>query len=1009
MAHDPITESRRLARFPEEPNEQNTLTLAEWQQTLLSPTAPGFLIHGGPGSGKSHLLRDIFEHLNPLQDTMVVDAINMGAFQSQSHANFILQEIVDRIIRSAEKETEQISRPGQPLRHLTLDQLFDLFSQTVSALATVGIRRLILLLDNFEHLRSWTASELGHHLRRMYDTHKEAFTFVLTAATDLSELYTEDHIYSPLNGITDSYVLLDLDDEISRTFIHGLTQRYGADLTPAEISEIVREANGYPALLAGLVQRVAQGRRQGRPFTIAQAVEKLCQEYYAQEPLRTVTRDFENVTHYNRGVNPATILDILIRENTSPPIESLPARMLLAMGVFRWRRGRLTWRNRIMRRFWQEKHGQALLARWLQRPFPFENAQLSAQGTVYVSLLYDLGDLLEQSEHFNLQRGSTTWITDLKALANAFPFPGPFRRWDNQDHYSNLGHDLNLFRTDIIRHAFTPIYEANVNDLNLHFDGRIRDLKLESHQANAIRTILHTEMHRWNRVRLQIGRDGVVVIHLIREIDEPRPLMGVMDDLLGLERELSDQTGYEELSVQWELALAILDRFVQQIQPQRFNNLLRVRWDGPQVKRDQPLYANRDRYIIYQFRKLCNCHPGPNLRSSSERRIVRVNDIEPIYEPKEQTTTEAWNEAYNYGRELTSLLEGVMIAPQNTATSDGDIGLFPTIKLRDVRQFLKRDHATWENELFSISLDNALILYTTTDRVGELDPEENEGQLLSSNKVFCRGCAEYQRQQITQLYFPQRMVPYEDYWQCIIMGLHYLLELRWMTQWAARRTTRALRKMADLMGTEHDNWEEIQTLMQKERANARILSHLREATIPLSIASADYAVHKYETFIKQSGLREIIANGEKDIEAINAFLRHAEAQHQQKMFQAEQEQREQERQDAQTRREAINRAELQMQERLRKRAQAINQMFTLGGGSLAVLALVVTLPSLWIDFEDSVIGRYFFPATAGQTHPLLLPFLMALTVFIIAMVGIGIWWLWQQMGTSDEAQSDESP
>ncbi|MCP4675065.1 MAG: hypothetical protein GY854_06090, partial [Deltaproteobacteria bacterium] len=439
--------------------------------------------------------------------------------------------------------------------------------------------------------------------------------------------------------------------------------------------------------------------------------------------------------------------------------------------------------------------------------------------------------------NFDTCRGNQQWINNLRKLRKDFP-PGAFALWSEQENLTNVGHDLNLFRQQIVEQSFMPIYEAGVKDVNLDLDGLLSRFgdRLNPNVYPVAKETLEEEWRRWDSVRLQLTRDGAVHVTLVRELTTPYPLMKLLDELLGLERELN---GGEllELSVQWELALAATQAFLRQVAGERFPEipaLLGLKWEGfSQIKETGSIYPLRDRYVTYLLRKICNCH-SDKARSNDERRQISIVDLEPLQNVA-TLGDDAQREAYSYGCEIASLLEGVMIRSSAVPA----IGRFPALKLREIQQLLADDLSSWRNELFVASLDSAILLYQATNKV-PVPGSDSAGLPVTHADEVCRGCGDGELRTVRELHFPQRLVPYEDYWKCLALGLQYIIELRWGAQWIARSTTKDLGDLADLMeGTIEDRPpKKVKQLVQNLALTTRLLSHLRDASIPLSIAGA---------------------------------------------------------------------------------------------------------------------------------------------------------------------------
>ncbi|MCP5190675.1 MAG: hypothetical protein H6988_09835 [Pseudomonadales bacterium] len=967
------------------------MTMNEWLRQLLAAGGSGFLVHGGPGSGKTTILRYLAVEINASEgDGWTIGPFDMGQYAGEDHLNIVLNDLAAKILDAARQHPRRPDVPSLPDNAAAI--LPSRVAQTVSdglrQTAAAGEKRVILLLDNYDLVHPLVAVRLASYLRTWYEEHKDYFTFILTSESDLEELRTTESVYSPLRNVVESYLLLD--------FTRPQVQQFAQQLLPAldedEQLALWDVTLGYPALVKRLLETL-QELRESRPgTTITEAVATCLNRHARTEPLRTATRRIEALANLNaRDFNPAQELDNM-RRGIAPQLEeNRAARLLLAMGIFGWRGRHLTWRNPFVQNFFEASEaGRRMLQNWLHRPVSFRDSELSAQGTVLVSLFLDLAPWLENPgrDQFDNQRGTEKWTTQLRHL----PLPdGAFTPWKKQAELVNIGHDLNLFREQAHR-SFMPIYEApaDAENLGINWDQQLQRLGLgKDLQAKAKETLIQ-EWRHWDKVRLQFTRDGAVHLTLVRQIDSPLPLMQILDELLGLERELNSRgrDNHVDLSVQWELALAVLDAFFHQLGGEQYPDIpsLGLRWQKPDTApssagTSQGLYPQRDRYAIFMLRKLCNCRKGGLRLQLEERQLITVeDDLEPLFRddaPIGQLT----EYAYRYGRELTCLLEGVMIrepAPpgreqnrDNEETIVSETGRFPNLKPREIRNIFRGDLASWQNELFLASLDNAIVIYqaieklkpagtNNSDNQSQEDTGKNnqDGQRQESADSVCLVCRDWEQAVIQDLYFPQRTVPYEDYWQCVALGLQYVIELRWATQWVARRTTTDLVALASLMEkqVEERSSQAIDRLSQNLALTTRLLSHLRDASIPMFIASTDYAARKYEHMITASSLRETIVNAEKNIEALNTFLNHHAEQRMQLHAQEAQEQAHQETVALQ----AMNQTAQENAERQNKRLNMLGVGIAILSIFLAVDAILVTVPSMWIDFGGEAFSLFKF-------------------------------------------------
>lgn len=930
---DSIASSRRLSPFPGPSTKENILTFDNWVKILRKPNAQGYLIYGGPGSGKSRLLLAAAEELRADTGALVVGPIGMKRHRTEQHADYVLADIGVELLKVGRERVPQIPEPKK-FRDLLVGELMERISNGINLLAENGVKRLILMLDDFDDTHQWAALGFAYHLRRLHEEHKRYLDFVITAHTDFAELYTA--MYSPWRNVVADLLLMDLNREETKRYANGRARsRFQLALTDADLTEIADETNGYPALINSVVELLGEARAKNESYTVADAVQAIvATNYFDREPFHVAIRDIERLLDSEKHPNSAEILQALAAntKNSAPPLDSRSTRTMLAMGMLGWHgKEHLIWRNPIVQKFWETGAGRKMLGGWSgRRPFLIKST-LRAQGTVLVSLLLDLGGLVESPDEFDKLRGSKKWMDKLESLATNFSNGenDAFRLWGDHHTLVNLGHDLNLFNKQIIEQSFTPIYEADMGELDLDFGSRLE--KLDKYlppagQAQA-KEALKQEQSHWDRVRVQLTRDGIAAVTLIRDITDAKPLMHILTDLLGLEREFAEEGQDQvDLSVQWELALAITRRFMRQSEPYLEKGL---HWRERDVANKFSLYPDRDRYVIYRFRKLCDCHVEDR-ETKNIRRIITVGDLNPLRDRGTKPEDLAQINAYRYGIEIATLMEGVMVAKRKNGATEGDTTRFPPIKVEQVKRLLDEDISSWDNELFAISLDNALMLYKVNEKFSA--PRKGGAAKIDDH---CNVCDDYESQEFELIQFPQRDVPYEDYWRCLSLGLQYALELRWAARWVAKRTTRDLTEMSNQLSLKLDNRDpdEMKQLEDRLVLNSRLLSHLREATIPLYIASADYAVNKYEKFIEVSKIRETLQNGEKDIEAINNFLQHDKDQ----------------RED--------------------KRSQKRDSVFATAGIALALMAAFVALPSMWTDTTDVMVKVLGYAIPIGTEQP----------------------------------------
>ena len=525
--------------------------------------------------------------------------------------------------------------------------------------------------------------------------------------------------------------------------------------------------------------------------------------------------------------------------------------------------------------------------------------RLEATGTIHVSLVLNFRHFVDrkQKKDFDRLRGSPDYQQTLDALAeHVIEIIDKRKRDQIQEHYpfflqetqeqelQDIAVDINIFRHQTAKVAFTPVYWLNEREGNEFKASSTLEDRLPTRRHSTLKDFenkLREEWGKWERKGIQLTRDGIVHIRLEQVIKEPAPLLNVLEMVVGLQedpakdkqaihdfldadnldvaRDHFDRLQFREQldrSIQWEIAMSLIELFIEKSFEKKgdtfsFPNLdsnvgfseLRLYKGGTRAqgkyehtnsnnrKIEDPIYPLHDRYVTYVFKEL-----------RDGDRVVTWADLNP--EPKIQNI--------EYGTEITCLLEGVMIKEEG----ENKVKRFPELKEREIYQGLKVELSSWEAELCLLSQDNAVIYYY-------FNP-----QIHFSNRPNVR---------------------YDDYWGCIMRGLEYILGLRLLALMVANNSTEDLDLLADLMSkpdTKHNRArresKKIEELRQRVATNTRLIGHLRDATSPLFIASANYATRKFNRFIKISGLKHTIGNAENDIRAINDFLRHHDTSTEQK-------------------------------------------------------------------------------------------------------------------------------
>ncbi len=552
----------------------------------------------------------------------------------------------------------------------------------------------------------------------------------------------------------------------------------------------------------------------------------------------------------------------------------------------------------------------------------------------------------------------------------------------DQQRLVNIGSDLNIFHGNTIYKSFMPIYEAPTSAFEGRLDFACEKLlarlegSMDAKARQNARELIKEEWRRWQNVRVQLTRDGAVHITLVREINDPLPLMQIMHELLGLERELEGRQ-IMEVSVQWELALiAVMAFFEQIVGPNADIPALDVVWRGVNPPETAVgIYPLRDRYVTYLLQKVCNCR-FEGLRPLRERRIINMDNLDDLQHSNQ--IDETLQTPFNYARELSTLLEGVMIGRVDANDHGERSGYFPPLTLREIQHFLNGDLSSWRNEYAGTTLDNALLIFQTQQKLLEdgsfaRQQQNNDRPAAQHSHAgestaddWCQVCQQWEHRNIEDIYFPQRKVAYADYWQCLVLGLAYVVELRWSAQWIAWRTTDRLDRLAYYREDYGGNLppDELEDLVHTVSLTTRLLAHLRDAAIPMFMTGADYAARKYQRLIEVSGLLQAIQNSEENITALNTYLNYVE------------------------------------QQAAMERTESLSNIINWAGILLAMIAFVVAIPSMWVDFggegnHTSIVDGLRQGGIFEQRPGLLITLFVLTLLIIIAAIGLLIL-LWQE-------------
>lgn len=897
-------ESLRPLQFPEDAALYITRYLRPLNEPLaalrldmdfmrdLARKTEWYALLSAEGTGKTTLLNAI--HARVREELAIIQPFPLGVFRGgpQSEGFSALLRTVERhVVHQLQAMYGLDASQWSPL-----DLAYVELVPRLKALARTVSRRLVLLFDDFQKLDDDLAQAFSAQLKLLHNQATDNVTVIIAGDDDIRAV-RQDH--SPLSGIMTAMTLLDWsEDTVQQAFLRV------AGLTPGRPEDgryLAEQTGGYPALCWAIAQQL---RALGQPFTAqatAEAIEALLSDNHQLHWLRSAWRYLE------RGhQSPAAIYALRRLQDDLGGLrwDSPGADILFLKGVVGLSGELAVWRNPVTRRFFQQ---QVKLDP--HSPPPPIGRKLRATGTIHVTLALNFRHFVAREDKlaFDQQRGSPEYEAalddlDLKVLASPVGEGAPrFKAFEHWQALRNIAADLNIVRYESARSVFAHIYEMAETvpfEPSSTLQERLPDPQPGQTPAEiSSRYVdrLHDEWPLWQRKSLQLTRDGLVLVRLERDVHE-EDLISVSQKVVGLEsdpvngapalsasepargaedaapsdaeRRRQRRKFNEELdrSIQWEMAMAVVEMFIGDFFTAHSDGVYRwpseervsamnfrkggERQPAVRTMESAPAYPLHDRYVLFVFKKLCDCEHSEGA-SEFKNNIV------------------TWDTIKNYGFELHSLLEGALVG------ENAKQWRLPPVKPREVDTWLASDLSSWNSELCLLSREHGVIYYD------QWQPDaEAEAGLPTGSK--CSVCALRGSARIRVIQFSNRPnVLYPDYWQCILFGLQYILNLRLVARLVASSTTHDLAAVADLNEKgAHDPRkiaQEVAELRQRAVTNTRLVAHLRDVTTPLFIARADYATRKFDRFIQLGGIELTLNNAESDLAEINTFLQHHDA------------------------------------------------------------------------------------------------------------------------------------
>ncbi len=860
------------------------------------------------GTGKTTLLHDLIFQLESErnQPVLALPRIDLGIYRGEADVDRVLgglsQEIADGL-----KERQQPSPPSLGLAHGRAEFVPWLETAVRDLFRGGRAARVLLSLDNFERLEPEVQRALPEQLKKLHEDHRERVTCLIATDMDLQKTGRD---LSPLHGILDLYTLLDYSRAGEWEQLEEIADNHDLHLTAEAWAAVRMATGGCPFWVSAILGRLPAASRRAERADVEQAMGGL--EETRPEP-RPVEQFLQVMETWAESRLPERValgaLSGLLKGPVPLNGNEAAFEALALKGIVRADgNGNIAFRNTLIEHFVRKHRSEVeenanpeLRLGHLQR----------ARGKIHVTLVLNLSRFIRADDKslFDELRGTQAYAEALEELEDRYR-RGPedkhaFELRREDDRIRNIGTDLYIFTHQAAEGAFTGEYHLKEPPKNYRSSSTFRErIPDDAPEPQAYATIIRAEWTKWNEMSVQLTREGTAIVRLVRVIgkaERPPNLFSVMEDVLGLEGEISTEAEKEKAkrlldggdwiqaetqvlrmrtrdeahryrqqvdrSVQWEIGMSLVESLIREVFAadgagaagdcswEIGAHHLRLAPGGErpsgaaEAGLGEPIYPLRDRYVIFEFDKLCDC---PDHDHST---ILEARDFA---DPQR-------------AREIAGLLEGVAIGHSR---GQG----FPNLKEAEARKQLQRDLATWQGELCLVTIDNALVYY----KLAERQEHPLSSETATDDCDVCPGCYRHEKPVLQHIYFPGRgRVAYADYWSAVVRGMEYVVGLRLVAQLVAQRTGDYLAQAADLSRLLGDGAtlsketrDQVLELRGKTANAARLLSVVRGATIPLSIARSDYASRKFESLIRQSGIRMAVRSAEGNLRDLNAFLVH---------------------------------------------------------------------------------------------------------------------------------------
>jgi hypothetical protein len=477
---------------------------------------------------------------------------------------------------------------------------------------------------------------------------------------------------------------------------------------------------------------------------------------------------------------------------------------------------------------------------------------IDVRGCAYVVLALDIAPFVKPDHQQALEylRGRAEFSDFLETTFFADP------RFERDSAYRMLeqqGYELGVFDNILLSHHFAPTYQLKKEQVDLPHSLR------NNVQFKNIFLKIWEKWDFWFR----LSGNGICTVIMKLPIPSKRALSNVSHDVLGLYEPFDMDSARNKLAeLQQELHLSE-ENLTERIESVR--NFME--WVGErsmsEVESERPAVVWQMAVeVVRQFILACNaclscqCPFAPaglalhtdidrrNANSLREQYTIFFFEEMTHYDKPAKTRQPILPQEFlrhpEYMRVISALLEGTLLEAARNEGS-GTHYFYPHHSDLHVRRVIEGECSSWSDELCVLT-DRSVVIY----------------------------CAPPKEQKVV---FPGKKISYTEYWSSIIRGIEFCVETRVLTQSVEQLTTKYLLSGLPLLENGQEPSLQHLSRLTNDIANAtRLVSHLRTLTVPEIISQTSYAVSKFDTFMKQTGMVQILSHAETNLRDLTAIV-----------------------------------------------------------------------------------------------------------------------------------------